>query len=72
MKQMKIKETKKDIEVWSSYDVYKNSSTEELEITGFDLSFKGDLSEWLEEYLTNPVNSRLHKNLVRIFRRWFE
>ena len=72
MKLTKIKEVRRDIEVWSSHDVNKDTSTGELEIVGFDLSFRGDLSEWLEEYLTNPVGSRLHKNLVRTFRSWFE
>jgi hypothetical protein len=72
MKQMKIKKPNDCIEMWSSHVINKNEVTGKLEIESFEIEFKGHLTEWLEEYLTNPVDSRLHKNLVRLFHYWFE
>lgn len=74
MKQMKIKKPKSDssIECWSSHTVNEDDITGELEIESFEIKFKGDLSEWIEEYLKSPVKSKLHKELVRIFSDWFE
>lgn len=77
MKQMKIKNLlgripKKEIFVESSHTTMFDDETNELEIVGFELNFEGELSEWIQEYLENPVGSRLHKNFVAIFKGWFE
>jgi hypothetical protein len=74
MKQMKIKKPDNfcDVKIESSHIVNEDDITGELEIEEFSLKFKGNLSEWLFEYLNNPVGSKLHKELVNIFSGWFE
>ncbi len=74
MKQMKIKKPNNfyDVKVESSHIVNEDDITGELEIEEFSFKFKGNLSEWLIEYLNNPVRSKLHKELVSIFSNWFE
>jgi len=74
MKQMKIKkpDNSYDVKIESSHTVNEDDITGELEIEEFEIKFQGQLSDWLEEYLTDPLGSRLHKNLVGIFRDWFE
>ena len=75
MKQMKIKKPgnlSNYIKMWSNHTVNEDDITGELEIEEFDFKFQGQLSEWIIEYLNNPVGSRLHKNLVRTFYDWFE
>ena len=75
MKQMKIKkpnDVSNNIEMWSNHVVSVDDLTGEMEIEEFEIKFQGQLSDWLEEYLINPLGSRLHKNLVRVFRDWFE
>lgn len=75
MKQMKIKKPSDPsnyIKMWSNHTVNEDDITGELEIEEFDFKFQGQLSEWIIEYLNNPVGSRLHKNLVRTFNDWFE
>lgn len=75
MKQMKIKkpdDSSNNIKMWSNHTVNEDVITGELEIEEFELKFQGQLSEWIIEYLNNPVGSRLHKNLVRTFNGWFE
>lgn len=72
---MKIKKPSSisdDIEMWSSHTIVEDELTEDMEITGFKLEFKGNLSEWLTEYLNNPIGSRLHKRFISIFKDWFE
>lgn len=76
MKQMKIKKpvdcSGPYIKVESSHTVQEDDVTGELEIVKFELVFQGNLSDWLIEYLNDPVGSRLHKNLKEIFNEWFE
>ena len=75
MKQMKIKKPNapsNNVKMWSNHTVNEDDITGELEIEEFDFKFQGQLSEWIIEYLNNPVGSRLHKNLVRTFNGWFE
>ena len=74
MKQMKIKKPDNfyDVKIESSHIVNEDDITGELEIEEFEIKFQGQLSDLLEEYLTNPIGSRLHKNLVGVFRDWFE
>ena len=75
MKQMKIKKPNapsNNVKMWSNHIVNEDDITGELEIEEFNFKFQGQLSEWIIEYLNNPVGSRLHKNLVRTFNGWFE
>lgn len=75
MKQMKIKNPGdhiEDIRICSSHIVDEDDLTGELEIEEFSIKFQGQLSGWIEEYLTNPLDSRLHKRLAEIFSSWFE
>ena len=74
MKQMKIKKPDNfcDVKIESGHIVNEDDITGELEIEEFNFKFQGQLSEWIIEYLSNPVGSRLHKNLVRTFSDWFE
>lgn len=74
MKQRKIKKPDSfyDVKIESSHIVNEDDIAGELEIEEFSLKFKGNLSEWLFEYLNNPVGSKLHKELVNIFSNWFE
>ena len=75
MKQMKIKKPSdfsNNIKMWSNHTVNENDLTGELEIEEFEIKFQGQLSEWIIEYLNDPVHSRLHKNIVRVFNDWFE
>lgn len=74
MKQMKIRKPDNfyDVKIESSHTVNEDDITGELEIEEFSIKFKGNLSELLFEYLNNPVESKLHKELISIFSGWFE
>lgn len=69
---MKVRKPEQLIETSFSHTVKEDEVTGELEITEVELKFKGPLSEWLQEYLQAPTESKLHENLVRAFRDWFK
>ena len=72
MRQMKNKDSKDCIEVFSDHTTVIDTNTREVRITHFELDYSGELTEWIAEYLDNPEGSRLCKDLERMFRCWLD
>lgn len=73
MKQMKVKMPTEPscIEMHTFHTTFVDEDTKDCCIVEVELHLTGNLTDWLIEYIQNPVGSRLHKNLERTFRSWF-
>ena len=62
----------KNIVLNAEHTVVFDTSEKTFQITEFHIKFKGDMNDWLREYMENPKGSRLDKNLRRLFSEWLE
>ena len=74
MKQMRIDSLIHDNMIGSKSQCtfYKDPFTNKYHIVGINLVCKGILTDWLKEYIDNPVNSKLHKIFIMEIEKWLK